>query len=544
MSLYLGLDSSTQSLTAVVIEVERALRRVVWQASIRFDQHLPQYGTRNGVLAGDDPLVAHSPPLVWADALDTLLAKLSSERAIDLSRLRAVAGSGQQHGSVYLDASAAAVLANLDASRPLVAQIPGIFARETSPIWMDSSTGAECAEIEAAVGGPQALGELTGSKAFERFTGPQIRKFWKSSPDAYARSDRIHLVSSFMATLLAGKHAPIDPGDGAGMNLMDLAGKFWAPAALEATAPGLLAKLPELRESWSIVGPIAPYWVKRHGFSSSTRVVAWSGDNPCSLIGVGLVEPGLVAISLGTSDTLFGYLPYARVDPAAEGHAFGAPTGDYMSLICFKNGSLARERIRERHGLDWAGFSAALRRTRPGNGACVLLPWFEPEITPHVDRAGVRRYGLDEDDADANVRAVIEGQMMTMSNHSRWMGVARKSIYATGGASCNREILRVMADVFDADVYQFEVGNSAALGAALRAFHADEVAAGRQPGWKEVVREFAEPVLESRIVPEASTVRVYRDLQDAYAACERHALGIGEDPAPALRRFGEIHGAK
>ena len=61
--------------------------------------------------------------------------------------------------------------------------------------------------------------------------------------------------------------------------------------------------------------------------------------------------------------------------------------------------------------------------------------------------------------------------MMTMAIHSRWMGVKPESIYATGGAACNKEILHIMAQVFDAAVYQFEVGNSAALGAALRAYH-------------------------------------------------------------------------
>ena len=89
---------------------------------------------------------------------------------------------------------------------------------------MDSSTSAECAEIEAAVGGEQALAQRTGSRAFERFTAAQIRKFSKTDPAAYAATDRIHLVSSFLASLLIGRHAPLDPGDGSGTNLMDLGG--------------------------------------------------------------------------------------------------------------------------------------------------------------------------------------------------------------------------------------------------------------------------------------------------------------------------------
>src|SRR5207247_9660684 len=196
------------------------------------------------------------------------------------------------------------------------------------------------------------------------------------------------------------------------------------------------------------------------------RVVAWSGDNPCSLVGTGLVREGVVAVSLGTSDTIFGLMLEARVDPTATGHVFGAPTGAYMGLTCFRNGSLAREQVRDRFGLSWDEFSQALAATPPGNAGRILLPWYEPEITPLVLVPGIRRYGLNADDGPGHVRAVVEAQMMALALHSRWMGVDIRAIHATGGASANRAILQVMADVFGADVWQFEVANSACLGAA------------------------------------------------------------------------------
>jgi len=297
------------------------------------------------------------------------------------------------------------VLANLTADQPLVDQLRGIFSRETSPIWMDSSTSAECEEIEAALGGKAATAEATGSAAFERFTGPQIRKFAKSDPEAFAQTAHIALVSSFMASILSGRIAPIDPGDGAGMNLMDIHTKTWHPAALDATFPMVGKKLPGLSNPWKIQGPILPRFGK-YGFAADTLCVVWSGDNPNSVIGLGLVEPGMTAISLGTSDTFFGTLRDCRTDPNAEGHVFGSPTGDFMSLICFKNGSLAREKVKDQYGLDWAGFSAALESTPPGNDGKFMLPYFEPEIVPRVLKPGVQRFGgLDENDAPANCRA-------------------------------------------------------------------------------------------------------------------------------------------
>src|SRR5262249_1383156 len=153
----------------------------------------------------------------------------------------------------------------------------------------------------------------------------------KQDPAAYAATDRIHLVSSFMASLLAGGHAPLDPGDGSGMNLMDLETCAWWPAAVDATAPDLARKLPALIPSSAIVGRLSAFWQQRYGLPSA-RVIAWSGDNPCSLIGTGLVVEGRVAISLGTSDTIFGVMRTPRVDPSGTGHVFGSPTGEYMGL--------------------------------------------------------------------------------------------------------------------------------------------------------------------------------------------------------------------
>jgi xylulokinase len=254
-------------------------------------------------------------------------------------------------------------------------------------------------------------------------------------------------------------------------------------------------------------------------------VVVWSGDNPCSLIGTGLVTEGRLAISLGTSDTLFGLMHEPRVDTTGTGHVFGSPTGEFMGLTVFKNGSLARERVRDAWELSWPAFSEILRSTPPGNGGRVLLPWYEPEITPPVSEPGVRRYGLAEDDRDGHVRGVIEAQMMAMALHSSWMQIDVDTIRATGGAAANREILQVMADVFAADVYQFEVGNSASLGAALRAAEADAASKGTPVSWEEVTRDLAAPVAASRIAPVAENVARYQELARVYAACEARALG-------------------
>ncbi len=526
VSIYLGLDSSTQSVTATAVRIDDThpdRRTILFERSFRYNDALPHYGTQHGVLRSTDPRTVHAPPLMWSEGLERILAELAKDTSVDWSELRAISGSAQQHGSVYVNASAAERLKRLDPAKPLADQLQDVFSRGTSPIWMDSSTTSQCTAIEAAVGGPRELARLTGSRAFERFTGPQIRKFAEDDPAGYEATDRVHLVSSWLASLLAGTHAAIDPGDGSGMNLMDLAAKDWSPDALRATAPNLGAKMPPIAESWSIVGTLSPYWQHRYGFPAA-RVVAWSGDNPCSLVGTGLVREGIVAVSLGTSDTIFGIMPTARPSEDGTGHVFASPTGAYMGMTVFKNGSLAREHVRDDYKMDWRAFSAALSKTPAGNNGATMLPWFDPEITPLVLEPGVRRFELDAADADANVRAVVEAQMMSLALHSRWMGVTISTIYATGGASANRDVLQVMSDIFNAEVLQLETGNSAALGAALRAFHADRHASGAPLAWDDVIAGFVVPRRESRITPQAANVDVYRRLIDTYAQCEREAL--------------------
>ena len=518
MSKYLGIDSSTQSMTGLIIDT--ANERIAVEESVAFDDHFKStYNIENGVLELGKAQV-HGVPLMWAEALDLLLSILC-DKGVDLGQISAIAGSGQQHGTVYFNEQAATTLDSLTPDRPLIDQIGNIFSRPTAPIWMDTSTTAQCAEIEQGVGGRQALLELTGNTAFERFSGPQVRKFAQLEPAAYKRTASIGLISSYIASLLCGKLAPVDPGDGSGTNMMDIKTRQWSSAALEATAIGLQNKLLPIQASSRSLGPISPYFIERYGFAPNCAVLPFSGDNPCSLIGLGLVEAGQVALSLGTSDTLFACMDAPRISLKGEGAVFASPDDiHYMALICFLNGSLAREAVRDQYGLDWAGFTQALSQTTPGNQGGLMLPYFAPEIVPRVSVPGVVRHDLDPQDAGANVRALIEAQALSSKIHCEWMEVPTSALYVTGGASANSEILQVFASVHNCPVQRFETTNSAALGAALRAAYTHHNDTGTRRTWKEVVAPFTQPLPGSTIQPDPAAVSVYAALLPQYKALE------------------------
>jgi xylulokinase len=514
--LYLGIDAGTQGLTAIVIEIDGDTRRIVFNQSLNYDRDFPEYGTTGGVRRGDAEGEVHAPPAMWADALDRMLARIAASAELDLENLRAISGSAQQHGSVYLNRHTPQVLRELDASAPLAPQLAPVFSRPHSPVWLDASTGEQCRQIDDALGGGDRVAALTGSPACERFTGPQIRKFALEQPAAYAETTRVHLVSSFLATLLAGADAPIDPGDGSGMNLMDLRAARWSAEAVNATAPDLTERLPSIRPSWDIFGKLSPYWQKRYTLPAAA-IVPWTGDNPSSLIGTGIIHDRVAAVSLGTSDTVFAL----TLAPAGQSsHVFRSPTGDFMNLVCFRNGSLAREWIRMAHGKDWPAVATLLEES-PGNDGWLMLPWLEIESTPRVAHPGLRRFGFDRFDAARNIRGLIEGQMMAIANHAAQVSGTIDRVIATGGAASNRAILQVMANVFGVDVYWLDVENSAALGAALRAYHADRLTTMEPVSWKTVVSGFTEPKPGHRVAPNPKHVALYAELRRDYAILEQ-----------------------
>jgi len=508
MPQYLGLDSSTQSLSALLIDTDTG--KVVADNCVNFGERLPQYNSPKGFLPNDDASIKHSDPLMWVDALDLLLQEMR-DAGVDFSKVRGISGAGQQHGSVYLSKSLDEA-GDWSPATPLREQVRPLLARKTSPIWMDSSTSTECAEIASAMGGDEKVAAISGSRATLRFTGPQIRRFSKTSPAEWQRTTEVHLVSSFMASLLVGKSAGIDFGDGAGMNLLDLAQGRWSLALVDATAAGLVQKLKPAVASSSVVGEISGYFVKKYGFAKGTRVIAFTGDNPSSLVGMGASRPGTAVISLGTSDTVFTAMTAPRTDPQGYGSVFGNPAGGFMSLPCFSNGSLAREEIAKKFGLSWADFASAIvDQTKPGNGGNMLLPYFVPEITPRVLKATPRWFGSDAfvtgKDAVGSARAVVEAQALSMRIHSEWIGETMKTVLVTGGASRNKGLLRVLADVFQAVIMPLVVSNSSALGGALRAAQA---VGGNS--WEDLFTRFAPPDGEMRVEPNPGVQFIYQDM--------------------------------
>lgn len=465
---------------------------------------------------------------MWLESLDLVLRRLK-EKDTPIDRIRGVSGSCQQHGSVYWSRDAEHLLGSVAPEKDLVDQLsPGAFSHPYAPNWQDDSTQRECDRFDAHLGTADRLAQVTGSSAHHRFTGPQILRLRQKLPDMYAATSRISLVSSFLASVLMGAIAPMDISDVCGMDLWDIPANKWSEPLLELTAgkdgvQELLSKLgPVRQDGGGSMGAVSNYFVRRYGFSPECQVAPFTGDNPATILALPL-RPLDAIVSLGTSTTFLMVTPVYKPDPSY--HFFNHPTtpGQYMFMLCYKNGGLAREKVRDALPPPpadtkdpWTTFNEAVLATppldmrTPSDRAKIGLYFPLPEIVPNI-RSGTWRYtaslpggqDLQESSKSASdddwtpakdARAIVESQALSMRLRSQKLVVAPSAggsaeklppqprrIYLVGGGSLNPAIARVMGDVLGgADgVYRLDVGgNACALGGAYKAVWAFERAEG------------------------------------------------------------------
>jgi xylulokinase len=341
-------------------------------------------------------------------------------------------------------------------------------------------------------------------------------RFREKFPDIYKATARIGLVSSFLASIFLGKIAPIDISDVCGMNLWDINAGSWSEPLLSLAAGkeglnDLKAKLGDVREDGGgSMGPVSSYFVSRFNFSPDCGVVPFTGDNPATILSLPL-RPLDAIVSLGTSTTFLMSTPTYLPDPSY--HFFNHPTtaGLYMFMLCYKNGGLAREKIRDtlppsKTEDPWSTFNETALSTPPLGQSSFTdeakLGLYFPlhEIVPNV-QAGTYRYTISPSSQkltpatqpwkpEADARAIVESQILSLRLRSQKLVPPHddlppqpRRIYLVGGGSLNPAIARLVGDVLGGaeGVWKLDVGgNACALGGAYKAVWAIERKGGEK----------------------------------------------------------------
>jgi len=485
MSLYLGVDSGTQSVKVVALDLETG--RVVAEAR-----------APHRLIAGLPAGHMEQHPQEWAAAMDSALGEVASR--VDRSRVRGIGVSGQQHGFVALDAEGRVI-------RP-------------AKLWCDTSTAQECAILTRKMGGPSAVIRKTGLPFLPGYTAPKVLWLKRHEPASFRRLRHILLPHDYLNLHLTGRYF-MEFGDASGTGFLDVRRRAWSAAAMGAVDARVAECLPALSASHEPCGLLLPEVAARFGLPPGTVVSAGGGDNMMGAIGTGNVAPGAVTASLGTSGTIYAFSRRPVVDPSGEIAAFCSSTGGWLPLLCTMNVTGVTEQVRALFGWSIADLEKAAAGVPAGADGLTLLPYLDGERTPSIPRGTGVYFGLNRTTlARGHLgRAAIEGATLGMNYGLRRLsalGIRPSEIRLTGGGARSPLWRQVAADVFGVPVVAMAEDESAALGGALQAAWCDSPGRGSGAALAALCSRSVFPDESTRCVPDRGRRGLYRRRQESF----------------------------
>ena len=473
--LSLGLDLSTQSITAVVLDLDT--REIILSHSLdyRADPRLTGSGIRDDyIIPPRIPGEADQPPELFFRALDAILIDLV-QAGVDPGRVKVINSSGQQHGHVYLNNAAEAIFSALRNNRftggeNLVALLDGALAYGAAPIWRTSNTVSQADFLREHAGGKERMIQLSGSNSPLRFTGAVVRRLGEQFPEAYLATRRIQLISSLLSAILIGNsNVPLDFGNACGMSMMNYRRKTWSRELIKAVAHGLpggarglRSRLPGLVSPDAIVGSIAGYFSAKYGLNKGCLVAAGSGDNPQTKV---LVNGDL--LSLGTSFVNMVSTGSSMLDMNGNANAMYDGIGRPFMFGCRTNGAMVWDMVRAGYGLKKEEYEPAenvLAAVKPGQNLFFWQP--EHESFPVSGTLKQTRINYTEPSLQADYAGIVDSSLAAVYLNSRnFSQHSDEPLYLTGGAAMSPEIVRRVAAIWNRKTIVIESG-SAALGAA------------------------------------------------------------------------------
>ena len=418
------------------------------------------------VASATTPLALSTPRPGWAEQDPDAWwhASVTSIRAVCESRPKAnIAGvgiSGQMHSSVFLDATGNVI-------RPAL-------------LWCDGRTTAECREIVDRVGGEEKLRALAANPALEGFTLPKVLWLRNHEPASFARLATVLLPKDFIRYKLTGELAT-EPSDASATLMYDTARLRWSSEVLRAV--GLSESMvPRVGGSAEVLGCVCKEGGAASGLTIGTPVVGGGADNACGAAGVGVIAPGDMVASWGTSGTLLAPTDRPRVDPGLRAHTFChvAPNTWYiMGVVLSAGGAFAW--YRDQFARDLAGDPAINERLNDeaatvsrGADGVTFLPYLQGERTPHRNALARGAFlGLSLAHTRAHLtRAVLEGVCFALRDSLsilRSLGLNPDVLLLTGGGARARFVRQLQAEILGVPVTTVNREEGPAYGAALLA---------------------------------------------------------------------------
>ena len=483
----IGIDVGTGGSRAVLIDTAG---RIVASATVEHEQFVSL-----------QPGWAEQEPRDWWRASAAAIRAAVAKAGVSPADIKGVGLSGQMHGAVLLDAHDEVV-------RPAL-------------IWCDQRSAEQCRYLTANIGAGRLI-ELTCNPALTGFTLPKLLWVRDNEPDAWRQVRSVLLPKDYVRFKLTGEKAT-DVADASGTLLLNVAARAWSSEMLAAAE--IDAKLlPRVYESQEITGSVTQAAADETGLRAGTPVVGGAGDQAAGAVGLGIVKPGMVSATIGTSGVVFAATNTPALDPKGRVHTFCHAIPDRWHVMGVTQGAgLSLRWFRDQFGAKSAdgdpydSLSAEAASVPPGSDGLLWAPYLMGERTPHLDPdARAALVGLTASHTRAHVvRAILEGVAFSLRDSFEILKElsAPCDTIRLGGGGARSELWRqIQADIYGHEVEIMEAEEGAAYGVAILA----GVAAG---AWTSVDAACADVIrTRSRVQPDPGAVELLHRQYQKYVA--------------------------
>ncbi|MFN2220968.1 MAG: xylulokinase [Candidatus Promineifilaceae bacterium] len=479
----LGIDISTTGAKALLIDSQGQV-----SAS----------ATATLALSTPKPLWSEQAPDDWWVGIQDSIVRVLQKAGVPGADIAAIGLTGQMHGLVLLDEDGRVL-------RPAI-------------LWNDQRTGEQCDEIRARLG-RQRLIQITGNDALTGFTAPKILWVQQHEPDVWRRARHILLPKDYIRYKLTGDYA-VDRAGGAGTILFDLKKRNWSEEVCRALdIPAEM--LPPTFEGPQISGHINQAAAEATALAAGTPVVGGGGDQAAQAVGVGAVQPGIIALTLGTSGVVFATTEAPHIEPEGRLHAFCHAVPDhwhFMGVMLSAAGSLQWYRDTLAAEVDFTTLVDQAAEAPLGSEGLLFLPYLTGERTPHPDPLARGAWvGLTVRHRRAHItRSVLEGVAFGIKDSFNLIQAsglgAIEQVRISGGGAKSPLWRQIMADVLGAELVTVNTTEGAAYGAALLA----GVGAGLYNSVAEACQAMI--AITGRTTPDAGATAAYGPYYERYRA--------------------------
>lgn len=431
MPLVMGIDSSTQSTKIEVRDLETG--ELVASAKSAHPRTTPPRSEQD--------------PEAWWQALTSAISQIGKRD------IAAISIAGQQHGMVALDSRKEVI-------RP-------------AKLWNDTESAPQADRLRELLGTAGWV-KGCGSAPVASLTITKLAWLIENEPRAFARLAGIALPHDWLTMRMTGEFVT-DRGDASGTGYWSPFTNKWAPELLALIDDSVewTGMLPKILGPDELAGKIADSVAGELGIAPSAVIAGGTGDNMAAALGLDL-KPGEVAISIGTSGTVFTVTEEPIADEAGLVAGFADATGRFLPLVCTLNATKVTDTFARILGVETEWLGRMALATEQGARGITLLPYLDGERTPNLPDAtgsltGIRSDTTAEQLARAAFEGVINGLLQALEALENATGTFSKQIVLTGGGSRSAAYRKIFADLADRPVFLASEEEHVALGAAIQA---------------------------------------------------------------------------